>query len=83
MQRPTGSNRFDSQNTVKTVQHPDSVMVWACFSGSVGHGCLSFLPKNITMHGERYQQVLEDHVRPLMAVHKSTHFLQDGAPFQA
>jgi transposase len=83
VRRPTGSNRFDSRYTVKTVKHPDSVMVWACFSGAVGRGGLFFLPKNVTMNGERYQQVLEDHLLPFMAIHRCTHFLQDGAPCHA
>jgi transposase len=35
------------------------------------------------MNGERYQQVLEDHLLPFMEVHWCSHFLQDGAPYHA
>jgi transposase len=83
VRRPSGSNRFDSRFTVKTVKHPDSVMVWGCFSGAVGRGGLYFLPKNATMNGERYQEVLENHLIPFMNIHEATHFLQDGAPCHA
>lgn len=83
VRRPIGSNRFDSKFTVKTVKHPDSVMVWGCFSGSGGRGGLYFLPKNTTMNGERYETVLKDHLIPFMGFHRSTHFLQDRAPCHA
>jgi hypothetical protein len=78
--RPSGSNRYDSRFTVKTVKHPDQVMVWGCFSGAVGRGGLFFLPKNTTMNGQMYQTVLENHLLPFMEIHGSTHFLQDEAP---
>jgi hypothetical protein len=35
VRRPSGSNQYDSRYTVKTVKHPDSVMIWGCFSGAV------------------------------------------------
>ena len=83
VRRPEGSDRFDSRYTTKTVKHPDSVMVWECFTGSVGHGGLFFLPKNVMMNGEHYQDVLENHLLPFMEIHQATHFLQDGAPCHA
>jgi hypothetical protein len=83
VRRPSGMNRFDSRYTVKTVKHPASLMVWACFSGSCGRGGIYFLLPNVTMNGERYQDVLENHLLPFMAMHRSTHFLQDGAPCHA
>jgi transposase len=83
MRRPVGSDRFDSRYTVKTVKYPASLMVWACFSGSYGRGGIFFLPPNVTMNGERYQQVLEDHLLPFMEMHRCSHFLQDGAPCHA
>jgi hypothetical protein len=55
-------------------------MVWACFSGKKGTGGLYFLPKNCTMNGERYKQVLADHLILFMRIHKTAYFLQDGAP---
>jgi hypothetical protein len=69
VQRPSGSNRYDSRLTVTTVKHPDQVMVWGCFSGAVGRGGLFFLPKNTTMNGEMYQTVLENHLLPFMKIH--------------
>jgi transposase len=78
--RPIGSYRYSSRYTVKTMKHPDSVMVWACFSGNVGRGGLYFLPKGTTKNGERYIDVLENHLLPFMDSHHATHFLQDGAP---
>jgi hypothetical protein len=61
VRRPNGSNCFDPRYTAKTVKHPDSVMVWGCFSAK-GRGCIYFLPKNATMNGERYQEVLQNHL---------------------
>jgi transposase len=83
VRRAPGSNRFDSWYTVKTVKHPDSVMVWDCFTGDVGRGGLYILPKNATMNSERYQDVLENHLIPFMRIHGATNFLQDGAPCHA
>jgi transposase len=80
VRRPIGSYRYSSHYTVKTMKHPDSVMVWACFTGDVGRGGLYFLPKNVTMNGERYKEVLENHLLPFMEIHRASHFLQDGAP---
>jgi transposase len=82
VRRPSGSNRFDPRYTAKTVKHPDSVMVWGCFSAK-GRGGIYFLPKNATMNGERYQEVLQNHLLFWMDNFGSTHFLQDGAPCHA
>jgi hypothetical protein len=79
VRRLQGSIRFDSCY-IKTVKHPDSVMVWGCLSGAVGRDGLFFLPINPTMNGERYHTVLKDHLHPFMRFHNCTHFLQDGAP---
>jgi transposase len=83
VRRAPGSNRFDSWYMVKTVKHPDSVMVWDCFTVDVGRGGLYILPKNATMNSERYQDVLENHLIPFMRIHGATNFLQDGAPCHA
>ncbi len=50
IRRPWGSNRYDSRYTVITVKHPDSVMVWRSFSGTLGCAGLYLLPKNTTMN---------------------------------
>ncbi len=80
VRRPKTVSRYLSRYTVKTVKHPDQVMVWASFSGAVGRGGIYFLPKNVTMNGDRYLEVLKDHLIPFMDSQGSTHFLQDGAP---
>ncbi len=59
--------------TIPTVKHSASVMVWGCFSGSRGRGGYYFLTKNTTMRGE-------NHLMTFMRIHRSTLFLQDGAP---
>jgi transposase len=83
VRRPSGSNRFNSKFTVKTVKHPASVMFWGCFSGTGGRGGIYPLPQNTTMNSERYQHVLENHLVEFMRFHRATHFLHDGAPCHA
>lgn len=80
VRQPLGASRYDSKYTVKTVKHPESVMVWGCFSGSNGRGGLYFLPKNETMNGNRYQEVLKDHLLPFWTIHGCNVFMHDGAP---
>ena len=53
IRRPMGSNRYDPKYIVKTVKHPDSVMVWGCFSAK-GPSDLFFLPKNLMMNQKVY-----------------------------
>lgn len=64
VRRPSTASRYDPKYTVKTVKHPDSVMVWGAFSGNMGRGGLYFLPKNVTMKGSNYIKVLEEHLLP-------------------
>jgi hypothetical protein len=66
--RPIGSNRYSNQLTVKTDKHPDSLMVWCCFSAA-GCGSLYFLPRNTTMNAERYEKVLQEHLLPFLEFH--------------
>jgi septum formation topological specificity factor MinE len=80
VRRPSGISRYKQKYTVKTVKHSESVMVWGCFSSTVGRGGLFFLPKNQMMNSEVYMGVLKDHLFPFMDIHGSTFFLQDGAP---
>ena len=80
VRRPRGVSRYDARFTVKTVKHPDSVMVWGSFSGSRGRGGLYFLPKNVTMKGSNYLEVLKEHMLPFWRIHESNHFMHDGAP---
>ncbi len=55
VRRPIGSNHYSSKFTVNTINYPDSVIVWGCFSAA-GHGGLYFLPKNSTMNSETYKK---------------------------
>ncbi len=80
VQRPKTVSRYKHQYTIPMVKHSASVMVWACFGGSHRIGGLYFLPINQRMNGDRYLKVLQHHLLPLMKIHKSTWFLQDGAP---
>ena len=65
---------------VKTIKHPPSVMVWACFSGVVGRGSIYFLPAGSTMNSEKYAIVLTEKLFPWMRMYSCYKFLQDGAP---
>jgi hypothetical protein len=47
MRRAKGSDRFDSRFTSMTVKHPDSVMVWGCFSGAVERVACTFSRKTV------------------------------------
>ena len=69
VRRPVGSDRYDPRYTSQTVEHSDYVMIWGCFSGKVGRGGLYFLTKNQTMNGDRYLQVLEDHLLSFIEIH--------------
>jgi transposase len=80
VRRPSTVSRYKHRYTIPTVKHSASVMVWGCFSGSKGRGGLYFLPQNTTMNGQRYKNVLENHLLPFMRIHGSSWFLQDGAP---
>ena len=59
VRRPSGVSRYDSRYIIKTVKHPESVMVRVAFSGDKGRGGVYFLPKNVTMRGDSYLSVLD------------------------
>ena len=80
VKRPLNVRRHDPRYTVKTVKHPDSVMVWGAISGIHGEGGLYLLPINATMGGSNYLGVLDDHLLPFWGIHQPTHFMHDGAP---
>ena len=80
VRRPSNVSRYDPRFTVKTVKHPESVMVWGCFSGIKGRGGLYFLPKNNTMRGDNYVDVLKDHLLTFWHIHGCNIFMHDGAP---
>ena len=80
VRRPKDVSRYNERYTVKTVKHPESVMVWGCFSGEKGRGGLYFLPKNVTMKGSNYIDVLKNHLIPFFNIHGCDVFMHDGAP---
>ena len=80
VRRSKQMNRYLSKFTVKTVKHPPSVMVWACFLGVVGRGSIYFLPAGSTMNSEKYAIVLKEKLFPWMRMYGCNKFLQDGAP---
>lgn len=77
--RRPGSNPLDPKYTCKTVKHPDSVMVWGCFSYH-GVGELVVLPKNQTVNQYNYLELLCDYLPDSMEKTQTTQFMQDGAP---
>ena len=62
VQRPSTASRYASKFTVKTIKHPASVMVWGALSEKKGRAGLYFLPKNVTIKGTNYINVLKDHM---------------------
>jgi hypothetical protein len=82
VRRPIDSLHFDSRLTVNMVKHLDSVMIWAAFL-DLGACWPVFPPKNTTMRGENYETVLKGNLILFMAIHRSTHILQDSAPFHS
>ena len=80
IRRPRNVSRYDPKFTVKTVKHPESVMVWGAFSGNMGRAGLYFLPKNETMKGSNYIKVLEEYLLPFWNIHDCEYFMHDGAP---
>ena len=80
VRRPRRVSRYEEKYTVKTVKHPDSVMVWGAFDGVYGRGGLYFLPKGQTMNGATYLNVLQEHMQQFYQQRQCDFFMQDGAP---
>lgn len=80
VRHPCGSNHFDPKYMVKTVKHTAYTMIQGCFSGHGDRRGLAFLPRNMTMNGERYCEVLENHLLPFKEALAMQEFMHDGAP---
>ena len=80
VRRPQNAPRQDPQLTVKTVKLSDSVMVCDAFSGTHGRGGLYFLPRNVTMKGFNYLEMLNNNLLPFWRIHQPTHFMLNGVP---
>ena len=80
MRPPSTTSRYGPKFTFKAVKHPDGVMVRGAFSGNPGRANLYFLPKNVTMKGSNYVNVLKDHLLRFWRIHRCNYFIHDGAP---
>lgn len=78
VRRPS-KKRYDIKYVVPTVKQAAKVMVWGCIS-AFGRGALWFLPKNTTINGQVYLNILKEKLPIFMALHGTTHFQHDGAP---
>lgn len=77
--RRAGSDPLDPRYTCGTTKHPDSLMVWGCFTAqSVGE--LVVLPKNQCMNQYNYLELLCDNLPDAFDRCGATVFMQDGAP---
>lgn len=79
VRRPVGADRHDPRYTVKTVEHPASVMVWGSFTYH-GVGVLVFLEPGVSMNANRYLELLYDHLELCFEKCQAAVFQQDGAP---
>lgn len=77
--RRPANERYNSRYTIKTIKHPQKIMVWGCFSAS-GRGTLHFMKQGETVNARKYIEVLEDRLSATMTIHGTTWFQQDGAP---
>lgn len=77
--RRPGSDPLDPRYVESTVKHPDSLMVWGCFSGR-GMGKLIVLPKNEKVNQYNYLELLCDHLPDCFDMTSARVFQQDGAP---
>ena len=59
--RRPGSDPLDPKYTSNTVRHPESLMVWGCFS-YFGTGDLVILPRNEMMNQCNYLELLCDYL---------------------
>lgn len=57
--RPGAASRYDPKFTVESAK-PLRMMSWGAFGGNKGGGGLYFLPKNVTIKGRCYINVLEN-----------------------
>lgn len=80
LRHPSHMNPLDPCYVQMTVVHADSAMIWGCFSGELGHGGFHVLPKNITMNGDPWIEVLHNHMMSFCEIHGCNLFMQDSTP---
>lgn len=71
--------RHNPRYIIPTVKQAPKVMVWGAVSGA-GRAGLWIMPKNTTINGKVYLDVLKQKLPPFLQIHNATHFQQDGAP---
>ena len=79
VRRKEGSDPNLPKFTQKTTKHPQSLMVWGCFT-YYGLGDLVILPPNTSVNKKVYLELLWDHLEPSFEATQAVTFQQDGAP---
>ena len=80
MHRPSSASRYDPKFTVKTTKQSDSVMVLGNFRENLGRAGLYFLPKNVTIKGSIYINLLKEHLCTFWRSYQCDYFIHDDAP---
>lgn len=78
VRRPKGQ-RYNEKYTVQSVKHPETIMIWGCFSWQ-GRGGIEFIEKNQRMNSEKYIDILGRKLVLFLNIHGCTTFMQDKAP---
>jgi len=78
VRRPSGE-RHNPKYVIPTVKQAPKVMVWGAVSGA-GRAGLWIMPKNTTINGQVYLNVLKEKLPIFIQIQNITHFQQDGAP---
>ena len=77
--RRPANQRYNMRYVVPTVQQAPTTMIWGSF-GARGLGGFWFLPKNTTINGAVYLDLLKEKLDPHMNILNCTIFQHDGAP---
>ena len=77
VRRSKATSRFYPGYQLQTLKHPQSQMVWGCFSGKSGLVKLEFLEKGTTMTAVRYLRILKRNLPGCMRGHR--YFMHDHA----
>src|SRR6185436_2286437 len=73
------NQRHNPRYVIPTVKQAPKVMIWGAVSG-YGRAGLWIMPKNSTITGSVYLNLLKEKLPPFLAIHNISHFQQDGAP---
>ena len=78
VRRPV-NQRYNMRYVVPTVKQAPTTMIWGSF-GARGRGGIWFLPKNTTINGAVYLDILKAKLDPHMNILTCSVFQHDGAP---